>query len=104
MLFVRISIIILVPRIIAGIVSAGLNGRTVQPRIAAAQRALSLVTQLAEFNLLLVFQFMAGIGIFTIRLPALRQVVILALMQRVDLVIEIDLKIFARVLKFRLTR
>ncbi|HEY2362610.1 MAG TPA: hypothetical protein VGK36_15930 [Candidatus Angelobacter sp.] len=54
--------------------------------------------------MLLVFQFMAGIGIFAIRLPALRQVVILALMQCVDLVIEVDLKIFARVLKLRLTR
>ncbi|HEY2912539.1 MAG TPA: hypothetical protein VGK21_04215 [Candidatus Angelobacter sp.] len=65
---------------------------------------MSLVTQLAEFNLLLVFQFMAGIGVFAIRLPALHQVVILALVQCVDLVIEVDLKIFARVLKFRLTR
>jgi hypothetical protein len=32
---------------------------------------LSLVTQLTEFNLLLVFQFTAGIGIFAVRLAAL---------------------------------
>jgi len=32
---------------------------------------LSLVAQVTQFNLLLVFQFTAGIGIFAVRLPAL---------------------------------
>jgi hypothetical protein len=32
---------------------------------------LSLVAQVTQFNLLLVFQFPAGIGIFAVRLAAL---------------------------------
>jgi hypothetical protein len=70
MLFVGISIVVLVSRVIARIVSAALNRGTIQARIATAQFGLPLVTQLAQRKLLLRFQFAADIGIFAIRLAA----------------------------------
>jgi len=71
MLFVGISIVILVSEVITGIVPAGLNRGTVQPRIAAAKFVLSLITQLAQRKLLLRFQLAADIGVFAVRLAAL---------------------------------
>jgi hypothetical protein len=71
MFFVVISIVVLVGRVIAGIVSARLSGRTIHARIAAGEFCLSLVAQLTQCKLLLVFQFATDVGVLAVRLPAL---------------------------------
>jgi hypothetical protein len=65
---------------------------------------LPLVAQLAQFNLLLAFQVATRRSVLAVYFPALGQFIILAFVQCVDLVIQIDLKVFAGIVKFRLTR
>jgi len=78
------------PRVNVGLLRS--NRNSVQPRIAAIQLGLALVAHLAQRNLLVILQVAANIGIFAVVLPALGQFVILAPMQAVDLVIEINLE------------
>jgi len=80
------------------------NGDAVQPRVAAFQLGLALVAHLAQRNLLLIFQVAANAGIFAVVLPALGHFVILAPVQAVDLVIEIDFEFSARIWRFGLAR
>lgn len=51
---------------------------------------------------MLIFQVTADAGIFAVVLPALGQLVILAPMQAVDLVIEIDFEFFTGIWRFGL--
>jgi hypothetical protein len=76
----------------------------VQPRVAAIQLGLALVTHLAQRNLLLIFQVAADIGIFAIVLTALGQFVIQSPVQAVDLVIEIGFEFSTRIWRFGLAR
>jgi hypothetical protein len=55
MLFAGISIFIVVARGITRLVSARLNSGTVDPRVAAVKFRLSLVAQLTQSKLLLIF-------------------------------------------------
>lgn len=80
------------------------NRNTVQPRAAAIHLGLALVAHLAQCNLLLIFQVTANIGIFTVVLSALGQFVILAPVQAVDLVIEIDFEFSTGIWRFGLAR
>ena len=80
------------------------NRNAVQPRVAAIQLGLALVAHLAQGNLLLIFQVAANAGIFAVVLPALGQFVILALVQAVDLVIEIDFEFSTGIWRFWLAR
>jgi len=80
------------------------NRNAVQPRIAAIQLGLALVAHLAQRNLLLIFQVAANIGIFAVVLAALGQFVILAPVQVVDLVIEIDFEFSTGIWRFWLAR
>jgi len=80
------------------------NRNVVQPRVAAIQLGLALVTHLAQRKLLLIFQVAANIGIFAIVLPALGQFIIQATVQAVDLVIEIGLEFSTGVWRFGLAR
>jgi hypothetical protein len=65
---------------------------------------LPLVAQLAQKQLLLIFQITADAGILAVRLATLGQVVILMFVQAVDLAVEIVVKVLAGILKFGLTR
>jgi hypothetical protein len=65
---------------------------------------LPLVTHLAQGNLLLIFQVAADAGILAVVLPALGQFVILATVQAVDLVIEIDFEFSTGIWRFGLAR
>jgi len=65
---------------------------------------LSLVAQLAQRNLLLIFQVTTNVSIFAIRLATLSQFIILAFVQAIDLTVEIVAQVFAGIFEFRLTR
>ena len=80
------------------------NRDCTQPRVAAIQLDSALVAHLAQRNLLLIFQVVADIGIFAIGLPALGQFIILAPMQAVDLVIEINFEFSTGIWHFGLAR
>ena len=80
------------------------NRSVVQPRVAAIELGLALVTHLAQGNLLLIFQVAASVGIFAIVVPALGQFIIQAPVQAVDLVIEIGLEVSTGIWRFRLAR
>jgi hypothetical protein len=80
------------------------NRNAVQPRVAAIQFGLALVTYLAQRNLLLILQVAANIGIFAIIVPALGQFIILLPVQAVDLVIEIGFEFSTGIWHFGLAR
>jgi len=65
---------------------------------------LSLIAQLTQSKLLLIFQVATNVGIFAVRLATLGQFIILLPMQVVDLAVKIILQVFAGIVKFRLTR
>jgi hypothetical protein len=69
---------------------------------AAVQLVLTLVAHLLQFELLLCFQVAAEISVSAIALAALLQFSVLALVQRVYLVIEVFFQIPARIGSFRL--
>jgi hypothetical protein len=65
---------------------------------------LSLAAQLAQRNLLLIFQVTTNVGIFAVRLATLGQFIILLPMQVVDLAVKIISQVFAGIVKFGLAR
>jgi hypothetical protein len=83
---------------IAGIDRLCVGGSgAIRARVAAGELRFAVVAQLAKGELLLGLKVAANIGFLAVRLVTLRQFIILAAVQTVDLVIEIDLQFFARV-------
>jgi hypothetical protein len=75
-LFVGIAIIAAVTLVVACVALPRFNRNAIQPRVAAIELGLALVTHLAQRKLLLILQVAADVGIFAIVLAALCQFVI----------------------------
>ena len=64
---------------------------------------MALIAHSLQFLLLLRFEVAARIGILAVALPALRQLIILALMKAVDLLVEIGSQLAAWIWNLRPT-
>jgi len=70
----------------------------------AVHLVLALTAQRLKIEFLIVLHRAAGVGVFTVALPALRQLSVLALVQRIHLVVELLLQLAARVWSLWLAR
>lgn len=86
---------IVLPRVACG---------AIQTRVAVIELGLTLIAELAQRKLLLIFQVAANVSVFTVVLTALRQFVVLAAVQAVDLVVEIGFQFSTRIWQFWVAR
>jgi hypothetical protein len=77
---------------------------TAYPRIAAGKLCFAFVAHLVQSKLLLFFQVAADAGILAVGLAACLQLVVLATVQAVDLVVQINSQLFTSVWLFGLAR
>ena len=77
---------------------------TAYPRIAAGKSRFAIVAHLVQSKLLLFLQVATDAGILAIGLAACCQLVVLATVQAVDLVVQINSQLFTRVWQFGLAR
>jgi len=74
------------------------------PRVAAGKLRFAFVAHLVQSKLLLFFQVAADVGILAVGLSACTQLVVLATVQAVDLVVQINSQSLTRVWQFGLAR
>src|SRR6185312_7147077 len=74
------------------------------PQTAVVQLCRALIAHFLEFGFLLFLQVVANIRVFALSMPALAQLIILAFVQAVDLIVEIILRVVARIWTFRRAR
>jgi hypothetical protein len=76
----------------------------IQTRVAVIELRLTLIAQLAERKLLLVFQVATNVSVLAVGLAALGQFVVLAAVRAVDLAIEIVFQFSTRIWRFWFAR
>jgi hypothetical protein len=100
-----VVLVVVVALAITGIHCVGVSDSgAAYPRVAAGKLRFAFVAHLVQSKLLLFFEVAADVGILAIGLAASSQLVVLATVQAVDLVVQINSQFFTRVWQFGLAR
>jgi hypothetical protein len=97
-------VLVAVTLAVARIVLPRLDCGAIQTRVTVIELGLTLIAQLAQCKLLLVFQVAANVSVLAVVLTALGQFVVLAAVHAVDLVVEIDFQFSTRIWQLWIAR